>query len=239
MSNVCATVLIHFNLVKSISLSFRDGHGRKGPTMWQFIPPLFSRPTRSLTQKNRRHDFRLEHLLLYSLPKPLMKIKKGTLMKKTNHPVKISLTIALLALFAQACASTGTEKRIDSKMANEPEVSDSNALGSELKTLVDNSPKLSAVQKEKLLTLQAQTRDQLAKYREQALKLRSILIKDVIVSKYNPDEIELVKERLKKTEDRRLMVIFNAIDHANTIIGNELPENEEMLRSFYEIRLYN
>ena len=160
-------------------------------------------------------------------------------MKKLNYQTKTSMAVVLLALLTQACASISTEKRIDSKLSSEPEVADSKSLGVELKTLIEDNKKLSPNQKERLLTLQAQTRDQLAQFREQSLKLRSILIKDVMVSKYNPDEIELVKERLKKTEDRRLMVIFSAIDHANTIIGNELPENEAMLRSFYEIRLYN
>ena len=157
-------------------------------------------------------------------------------MKKIYYANSL-LLISMLVLFAQGCASSSADKKVDTELANESEITDSNSLGVELKTLVDKSTKLTPKQKASLMTLQSETRIQVAKYREQSLKLRSILIKEVIVSKYNPDEIELVKERLKSTEDKRLTVIFNAIDHANTIIGNELPENEAMLRSFYEIRL--
>ena len=157
--------------------------------------------------------------------------------KKINNLSVISIT--LLVILAPGCASTSADRRIDSKLEAEPAVSDSNALGGEFKTMIDHSQKLTLIQKNKLLALQNDTRDQLSQLKNQSLKLRSILIKDVMQAGYNPNEIELVKERLKKTEDRRLTVIFNAVDHAETIIGNELPENEGLLRSFYEIRLYD
>ena len=160
-------------------------------------------------------------------------------MKQKKLNILSLAAIALFTILAPGCASTNTERRIDSKLEAEPAVSDSNSLGGEFKTMIDQSQKLTLVQKNQLLALQTDTRTQLNQLKNQSLKLRSILIKDVMQAGYNPDEIEIVKERLKKTEDRRLTVIFNAVDHAETIIGNELPENEGLLRSFYEIRLYD
>ena len=69
---------------------------------------------------------------------------------------------------------------------------------------------------------------------KKSLELRSVLLKDILSTNYNHKEVGLIKNRMKKLEEKRLTMIFDALDKANVIMGRQASENhllmQELLR---------
>ena len=73
---------------------------------------------------------------------------------------------------------------------------------------------------------------------EQSLKLRSLMIKEIASANDNSDEIQLIKERLRKNEDKRLTVLFKAADDATGIVGKDTFQEklrQQAVQSMVEI----
>ena len=130
------------------------------------------------------------------------------------------LVLFLSLVLIQGCASTGN-KVLEQKIAQEPEISNSDVLRQEAQADIDQDQSLSAEQKAKLTQLREKTSSELARIRSESLKLRDILIKDFEAE--NDAEIELIRYRLKDLNDRQVSVMFKAIKEANKIIGH-LPQ---------------
>ena len=136
-----------------------------------------------------------------------------------------------VGLLFVGCAQKVVEKNLEAKMSEEPPVSGSLELQSDAGFMIENS-NLTAPQKVQLKSLQTQTAKQLQNYRDESLKLRSILIKDVFSTKYNKAEVRLVQKKIEKVERQRTALIFETIDKANGILGRETnaEENERLMR---------
>src|SRR5439155_657173 len=74
-------------------------------------------------------------------------------------------------------------------------------------------------QRAQLFSIRDQARADLENLRLESLKLRSVLIKDIVSSKYNPAEIELIKSKLRGVEDERISTLFRAIRKSNLTLG--------------------
>ena len=67
------------------------------------------------------------------------------------------------------------------------------------------------------------------------MKLRALLIQDTLASADNSDEVALVKERLKNIENKRLSFVFDAVEQANSILGRQAPENQNLMYEMLDI----
>ena|ERR1700722_1988711 len=131
-----------------------------------------------------------------------------------------------LALALAACASS--DKKLDEKLSQETTVTNQTQLHSEAGDLIQKSKGLSAEQKTQLMTLRDSVRKEMAKVQNDSVKLRAVLIKDVMAQNYNPDEVADIKDRMRKTEEKRLALTFNAVDRANDIIGRSPIDDRDM-----------
>ena len=116
------------------------------------------------------------------------------------------------------------------KMSNEPPVSGTVELQADAGFLIENS-NLTEPQKTRLRNLQADTAHRQQVLRNESLKLRSILIKDVFSSNYNKSEVKLIQNKIDNVEHKRLALTFETIDKANGILGRETnaQENERIV----------
>lgn len=146
----------------------------------------------------------------------------------------IYIMIASTLVF-QGCAHSALDAKVDQEMAQETTVKTNADLRAESSQLLQTAPGLTSDQRARLVALRDATRSQLDSLWSQSLKLRAVLIKDLITAKYNEEEVDLIKDRMKKIEDQRLAVTFNAVEQANTILVHEpaLPNHQELMNEFF------
>lgn len=145
----------------------------------------------------------------------------------------ILATVSVLAM--QGCAHTETNKKIDQKVAREPQVSTNAELQVEGANAVKNAPGLSDAQRAQLDDLRKTTRSQVSELQSESLKLRSLLIKEMLASDYDREEVDVLKGRLRSVEKKRLNTIFGAIEKADVILDHKTSaENVLMMDTFFE-----
>jgi PBP1b-binding outer membrane lipoprotein LpoB len=145
------------------------------------------------------------------------------------------LTLAALAL--QGCAHSAAERHVDQEVAQETAVKSRSDIGAEAGALIQTAPGLSDDQRARLSAVRASTHAQLDELGAQSLKLRALLVKDLISTDYNEDEVELIKKRIKKLENKRLSVIFGAVEQTNSILGREAAANRRMMDEIFQARV--
>lgn len=137
-------------------------------------------------------------------------------------------TVALI-LLTTACASSAT-KSVDQKLATQEPTHTRADLKREASKLIESDADLSADQKQRLDILRSKVGSQLDDMGQQSMKLRSVLIEELLSPSYSADEVAEIKSRLKKIEDKRLAVIFDGVDQANTILGRQAQQHRGVMR---------
>lgn len=147
---------------------------------------------------------------------------------------KVALVGALSLL--TSCSHGALNKQLDEKISEESAIKTRSDLQAETADLFEKAPGLSAVQRVQLVALRNNTRSESDRLRLESLKLRSVLVKDLISEKYNEAEVELIKKRIKANEQQRLSVLFGAVEKANTILGHIAPKNQNLIHEFFDPR---
>ena len=145
-----------------------------------------------------------------------------------------SLAILLLSL-AFGCSHEAVEKDISQKMNRESDVTSQDDLTSKANLVVQNAKGISNDQRRRLMELRSATTMQLEINWQQQLKLKSVLIKEVIQTDYKENEVELIKSKLKDLESKRLAIMFSSVDEANRIMGREARVNDDVMKDFVRI----
>jgi hypothetical protein len=149
---------------------------------------------------------------------------------KTN---RLSLLIPALALVTLQACSHAPQRQLDEKLSAEQPVKNTAELSTEAGAVIQASTTITADQKAMLLSLCDTTRARLAELRTESLKLRAVLIRDVVAAKYDAKEVTLIKKRIKNVEDQRLTVTFDAVDAANRILGREVADRTRLMEDLF------
>jgi hypothetical protein len=145
-------------------------------------------------------------------------------MKKISHVIVI--------LFALTACATKNDKVLNAKMAEQTEISSRADLRAEAKSAVNENDNLSPEQKEKLNALRVQVSSQMDEINKKSLELRAVLLKDLLAPNYNGKEVVLIKNRMRKLEDKRLSMIFESAEKANLILGRQAALNPQLMQQF-------
>lgn len=135
--------------------------------------------------------------------------------------------VLIAAAFGTGCA-TGADKRVDQQVSNE-KIQTNQQLRTEAKQIIEETPGLSPDQRSRLDSLRIQTQNDMAALNAESVKLRAVLIENVFSKKERSVEVKTIKSRLKKVEDKKLEVTFNAVDKAYTILGKQAVDNQRMM----------
>ena len=146
----------------------------------------------------------------------------------------LTLIVAASLFILQGCAHSRAEKELDSELAAEPTVKNTAQLSDEAGKAIQNEPNLTADQRAKLDALHKSIQTQNKELREESLKLRSQLIKEVFAAKYDVEEVAVIKKRLEEVEKKRLAVLFGAGDRANVILGRQAGRNQQLMQDFFQ-----
>ena len=142
------------------------------------------------------------------------------------------LFLILTVLALQGCAHKAAEKRVDDKLAVES-VKDSGEIRAEVSKMIGSAPGLSLDQRKQLMDLHVATMTEMSSLREQSAKLRGVLVDEVITENYDADVVVIIKNRLRKVEDRRLTLLFNTVEKANHILGHSVVGNAKLVSAMF------
>ncbi len=144
------------------------------------------------------------------------------------------VSMTAICSLAVGCAHTSkVEQRLNDKLAANTS-SNVNTLNTQSANLVENLVGVTEVQKSQLRDLHSSTHNKINAINDQAVRLRALLIEDVVAPQYNEVEAELIKTRLSQLEDKKIGVIFEAIDKTNLILGREAARNQKFLSGLFE-----
>jgi PBP1b-binding outer membrane lipoprotein LpoB len=152
--------------------------------------------------------------------------------------MKLILSSLFIAAALLGCASSGN-KKLDQKMAQESKVSSTSDLRLEAQKSIESAINLTSEQKEKLNQLRKSVSNQTDEFNKKSLELRSILLTDLLAPNYNANEVRVIKSRMRKLEDQRLSMIFDAADKANVILDRQAAANHLLMRQLIEERDYH
>ncbi|MGE0615041.1 MAG: hypothetical protein AB7P04_05345 [Bacteriovoracia bacterium] len=145
-------------------------------------------------------------------------------------PIYVLFLAVVLAVLSPGCATRKSDAVLDAKLRAESPNKDAAALSAQTGAAIDRMPDLTDEQRVRLNDLRISTRNELQRLRDESVKLRSALIKDIVSTTYNAKEIDLIKDRLRWNSNQRLSTIFKAIDQTNTILERKHPENLRAMR---------
>ncbi|MBI3556268.1 MAG: hypothetical protein HY074_08390 [Deltaproteobacteria bacterium] len=143
---------------------------------------------------------------------------------------KIIISV-LIAAGVQGCAhgsELSTEARLDEKLSQEALLRNGADLKAEAKQLLESSSRLTPSQRAELTSLRNSTSRQMDKFNSESLKLRAVLIEDVLASSYDGAEVELLKRRMRDLEHRKLLAFFRSIRDANIKLGRWSSKNDRV-----------
>jgi hypothetical protein len=129
------------------------------------------------------------------------------------------ITAAFSMLAFAGCSHGSLDNKVDREAARETSVKTNADLQNEASQLIKTEPGLSDDQRTKLLALQSATQQQMNTNRAQSLQLRSLMMKDMVKTDYDPNEMETVKKKIRDNENQRLSLTFDAMDKAQKIMG--------------------
>ena len=148
----------------------------------------------------------------------------------------VLLMSATPAFILSACNHSAIEKDVDVKLSRESDVTSGAALYTETTATIENAKNVTPEQKSQLLALRTDTREQLENNNQKTLKLKSILIEDLVKNDYKENEVELIKDQLKGLKTQRLTIMFGAVTEANKILGRQARLNDDVMRDFVRIQ---
>jgi hypothetical protein len=118
----------------------------------------------------------------------------------------------------QGCA-TAIDRKIDQEVSQEAEFKRNSDLRTEESHAIQMASWLDGNQRRELQELRESTENSIDQIDQQSLKLRAVLVKDLIARDYDMGEITEIQERLKALENTRMRVISNAVDEGKLILG--------------------
>ena len=142
--------------------------------------------------------------------------------------------VGLMFLGLVGCAEKAINQNIDQKLKQENSVKSNADLTAEANQLLNGLPGLTDDQKTKLTALRVSLHNRSAQYRDESLRLRSLLLKDVLSPNDLNPEISLIKKRLRALENKRLNLIFESIDQTDAILGRNSPHREKVMKAFFD-----
>lgn len=144
----------------------------------------------------------------------------------------VSLSVVCISLLGGACAHK-IENNLSEKIAAQESPRNSEDLAAETSLWIQKAPGLTDEQRSKLLTLKERTQAQIRAAEELSLKLRTALYRDLAAEKFNRTEVNLLKNKIKKVERKKVSTLLDAVEEANTILGRGTTNSERMLDDLY------
>lgn len=135
-----------------------------------------------------------------------------------------------------SCASS-QQKNIDQRVAAEPTVKNIQELAQKEDDTIESANNITAEQKTQLVELRQASHDQVKAIQQESLKLRNLLVKDLVAENYDSqkaNEVSAIKTKLGRLERQRWSVMVQSVEKAQKILGRQAKDNQIMMNQFLE-----
>jgi hypothetical protein len=151
-------------------------------------------------------------------------------MKNVSQILTITFLIAsgaLLLTTLSACAEKELKQKVSSDVAAEPLPASRSDLQKESEALINNS-QFSDDQKNQLRSLRKDLLSKMQSLNDESLKIRSLLLKEVIAKHGDELEVSALEDKMKDNSQKKLKVLFEAVKKTNRILGRNSIEQDRL-----------
>lgn len=149
---------------------------------------------------------------------------------KSETKKALNALIIASAVFGPAC-TTPAERAINERLVEEgPETRLD--LNEEAREAIAKAPDLTERQRSDLTFLRQATAARLDGLRRESLKLRSLMVKDLVSPAYDASQMRVAERKLREVERERLEVMLDAMKKASRILGRQAAINEALMQEF-------
>ncbi|MCM2282490.1 MAG: hypothetical protein NDI61_11670, partial [Bdellovibrionaceae bacterium] len=154
---------------------------------------------------------------------------------RNTSVLQLSLVLILTATLTGACSSAQhrEEKRLDAQVKAEPSAEGPGAIASRGAQMFVQAPGLTEEQKRRLLEIHTRVYTQNAEIRTEIGKAKSLLFRTLVSNTDEPNTIAGLKKKIASLDQRRLNLMFQALDEVQQVVGRG-PDKEPIYRRFYE-----
>jgi hypothetical protein len=147
---------------------------------------------------------------------------------------KVALIVfSIMTVLLASCAEKEVEKNIEKKISQETQINTQADLNLETNQLLENMKGVTETQRAELIALREKTRLQSQDLTKESLRMRSVLIKELLSTHYNQAEVSLIKNKIKKTDEKKLNIFLEAVTASNKILGRENRRRETDFETMY------
>ncbi len=147
------------------------------------------------------------------------------------------LFVAVAGLVACTSATPKQEKQdqavLEAQVKAEPPAMSPDAIAERGAQIFIGAPGLSQEQKRKIMAVYIRTFNDAISIRNEIGQSKSLLFKKVATKSYKSKEVEDLKARIVALDQKRLTVMFKALEEIQTVIGTG-PDKEEIWKHFYD-----
>lgn len=148
-----------------------------------------------------------------------------------------SLLLTALALGAAVGCTTAAEKQddkvMDAQVKSEAPAPSPEAIAERGAQTFINAPNLSDEQKRKIMAIYIRTFNDAISIRNEIGQSKSLLFKMAAQSGFKSKEIEALKNRIVELDQKRLKIMFKALEDVQAIVGLG-KDKEEIWKHFYD-----
>jgi PBP1b-binding outer membrane lipoprotein LpoB len=155
-------------------------------------------------------------------------------MGHTSSPVFALLFVVALLPGCAHSALSSKDKRLDEKLAAETSIKTRADVSQAAKAHIDHAQGLTPDQRSRLLALHSATKQKMDDISIRSLRLRAVLLQDLMSEENSADEVELIKSRFRDVEAERTATLFDAAEQASHILGKEASRNRHVFTDLFE-----
>ena len=136
--------------------------------------------------------------------------------------------LVVCGILISACSQMAVEKDIAQKVNQESNINTQADLNTESASLIETAPNLTDKQRGELIVLRESFRSETKALTIESLRLRSVLMKELLSADYRQAEVNTLKNKIKKAEDKKLAIMMDSIKKTNLILGRQAKVNLRM-----------
>lgn len=133
-------------------------------------------------------------------------------------PINRIGTFAFLIFLICSCTQKA-EKEISKKIAAERHIQSFDDFDDESVQVINRAEGVSDVQKAKLIVLRREILNKIEEKDKEELRLRIVLLKEILNLEPNDRQIQLIKRQLKKIGSSKISLITDAVKESYDILG--------------------
>lgn len=138
--------------------------------------------------------------------------------------MKMWVVLAMLFVVTSCASYKEEQEKVRTKVSQE-NISSGQELNTTLHEVINHSKTLTDEQKEKLRKIVDDVRAQNQALQEETLRLRLVLIRELISENVSQKEVKVIKKNIVKAEDMRMKNTFRAINEITQIVKKD-PDSE-------------